>query len=249
LYKQFGSWYLAAASYNCGEGRVQKELKKSSYKNFWELSANKCIPGETRNYVPQMIAATIIARNPKKFGFGSVPYQPPLSPQNEPNIAVAQVVSPVPALTQPVRRAKPPKACLASTPGPQPRAAGISRQKSTMHAKAPHKTADRKVCDADRKPPGKQVPLTKPTPYVASLFGYPHSGPKKTEARKIKSIFSSSSRGYAKPKKPKPNPALLASKPKSTPPRLVQQKGGHKSKLSKSGTKAKLKPLLVSEAR
>ncbi|MFZ5452567.1 MAG: transglycosylase SLT domain-containing protein [Thermodesulfobacteriota bacterium] len=78
LYKQFGSWYLAAASYNCGEGRVQKELNKSNHKNFWELSANQCLPNETKNYVPQMIAATIIAKNPEKFGFKNVPYLPPL---------------------------------------------------------------------------------------------------------------------------------------------------------------------------
>ncbi|MGP8051493.1 MAG: transglycosylase SLT domain-containing protein [Desulfobaccales bacterium] len=76
LYKQFGSWYLAAASYNCGEGRVQRELDQSNHKNFWELSANMCLPTETKNYVPQMIAATIIAKNPEKFGFGKIPYQP-----------------------------------------------------------------------------------------------------------------------------------------------------------------------------
>ena len=74
LYKQFGSWYLAAASYNCGEGRVQRELSRSNHKNFWELSANMCLPTETKNYVPQMIAATIIAKNPDKFGFKNVPY-------------------------------------------------------------------------------------------------------------------------------------------------------------------------------
>ncbi|MGA8571740.1 MAG: transglycosylase SLT domain-containing protein [Desulfobaccales bacterium] len=78
LYKQFGSWYLAAASYNCGEGRVQRELDQSNHKNFWELSANQCLPTETKNYVPQMIAATIIAKNPEKFGFGKIPYQPPV---------------------------------------------------------------------------------------------------------------------------------------------------------------------------
>jgi membrane-bound lytic murein transglycosylase D len=78
LYKQFGSWYLAAASYNCGEGRVQRELDNSNHKNFWELSANQCLPGETKNYVPQMIAATLIAKNPEKFGFKGVPYLPPL---------------------------------------------------------------------------------------------------------------------------------------------------------------------------
>ena len=78
LYKQFGSWYLAAASYNCGEGRVQRELNQSNHKNFWELSANQCLPTETKNYVPQMIAATIIAKNPGKFGFKNVPYLPPM---------------------------------------------------------------------------------------------------------------------------------------------------------------------------
>jgi soluble lytic murein transglycosylase-like protein len=78
LYKQFGSWYLAAASYNCGEARVQRELNDSNHKNFWELSANQCLPTETKNYVPQMIAATIIAKNPKKFGFKNIAYLPPL---------------------------------------------------------------------------------------------------------------------------------------------------------------------------
>jgi hypothetical protein len=78
LYKQFGSWYLAAASYNCGENRVQREIDSSNHKNFWELSANQCLPNETKNYVPQMIAATIIAKNPEKFGFTHIPYMPPL---------------------------------------------------------------------------------------------------------------------------------------------------------------------------
>jgi soluble lytic murein transglycosylase-like protein len=78
LYKQFGSWYLAAASYNCGEGRVQREIQSSNHKNFWELSDNQRLPTETKNYVPQMIAATIIAKNPKKFGFTKIAYLPPL---------------------------------------------------------------------------------------------------------------------------------------------------------------------------
>ena len=79
LYKQFGSWYLAAASYNCGENRVQKEIDRNvDMKNFWELSNNYCLPNETKNYVPQMIAATIIAKNPEKYGFKNIPYQQPL---------------------------------------------------------------------------------------------------------------------------------------------------------------------------
>jgi membrane-bound lytic murein transglycosylase D len=78
LYKQFGSWYLAAASYNCGEGRVQRELNNSTHKSFWDLAGNQCLPNETKNYVPQMIAATLIAKNPEKFGFQGVPHLPPL---------------------------------------------------------------------------------------------------------------------------------------------------------------------------
>jgi membrane-bound lytic murein transglycosylase D len=78
LYKQFGSWYLAAASYNCGENRVQREIDGSNHKNFWDLSANQCLPKETKNYVPQMIAATIIAKNPGRFGFKNIPYEPRL---------------------------------------------------------------------------------------------------------------------------------------------------------------------------
>lgn len=80
LYKQFGSWYLAAASYNCGERRVQEELRKGNHCNFWELSAHKCLPKETKNYVPQMIAATIIAKNPERFGFKNLHYQERLTP-------------------------------------------------------------------------------------------------------------------------------------------------------------------------
>ncbi len=97
LYKQFGSWYLAAASYNCGEGRVQKELNKSTHKNFWELSDNQCLPNETKNYVPQMIAATIIAKNPEKFGLKGVPYLPALAVDkvqvNEPTSLKAAAVA------------------------------------------------------------------------------------------------------------------------------------------------------------
>ncbi|MFP3867427.1 MAG: transglycosylase SLT domain-containing protein [Desulfobacteraceae bacterium] len=79
LYKRFGSWYLAAASYNCGEGRVQREIDSNSHlKNFWDLSLDNCLPSETKNYVPQMIAATIIAKNPKQYGFNNICYLPPL---------------------------------------------------------------------------------------------------------------------------------------------------------------------------
>jgi membrane-bound lytic murein transglycosylase D len=69
LYEMFGDWYLATASYNAGEGRVKKAQKKGNGKDFFSLSETKSIPTETRNYVPKLIAAMIMAKNPEQFGF------------------------------------------------------------------------------------------------------------------------------------------------------------------------------------
>lgn len=69
LYKTFNDWYLALAAYNCGEGCVKSAIKKSKMENpnFWELQ--KFLPRETRNYVPNFIAISIIAMDPEKYGF------------------------------------------------------------------------------------------------------------------------------------------------------------------------------------
>jgi len=69
LYKTFNDWYLALAAYNCGEGCVKSAIRKSKMENpnFWELQ--KFLPRETRNYVPNFIAISIIAMDPEKYGF------------------------------------------------------------------------------------------------------------------------------------------------------------------------------------
>lgn len=69
LYTLFGDWHLAAASYNAGEGRVGKSLRGQPEKTFFALSAARRLPNETRNYVPKLIAAMIISKNPTRFGF------------------------------------------------------------------------------------------------------------------------------------------------------------------------------------
>ncbi|MFA4903339.1 MAG: transglycosylase SLT domain-containing protein [Desulfobaccales bacterium] len=256
LYKQFGSWYLAAASYNCGEGRVQKELTKSNYKNFWELSANKCIPGETRNYVPQMIAATIIARNPQKFGFGNVPYQSPLTPDTPSNLELAQAESPAETVTparstktvMPARSAKlaklhPPP----SEDDPQPHNVVLAKQKSTVPAKALNKKTNRRIYAVDKKTPDKHATKARSEPYVASLFGSPRAHAVKAQASKKGAPASGGSKAGLNRKNNKSSPALLAQKPKPKSIQLAKKKGSPKPKLSKS--KSKSKALLVSQAR
>ena len=79
LYRTFDDWHLALASYNGGPGRVQRAVKRSGLDDFWELSAStKHLPRETRDYVPMILAAAIIARNPEKYGF-DVPHAAPVT--------------------------------------------------------------------------------------------------------------------------------------------------------------------------
>lgn len=70
LYTMFGDWHLALASYNGGPGRVQRAVKRAGLTDFWDLSASsKHLPRETRDYVPMILAAAIIAKNPAQYGF------------------------------------------------------------------------------------------------------------------------------------------------------------------------------------
>ena len=68
LYNQFGDWYLAMAAYNSGPGTVQSAVKRTGYADFWELYRRNALPKETRNYVPIILAETIMAKNPGQYG-------------------------------------------------------------------------------------------------------------------------------------------------------------------------------------
>jgi len=79
LYDQFGDWHLALASYNGGPGRVQRSMKRSGKDDFWTISASsRYLPRETRNYVPLILAAIIVARNPVQYGLEVAPVAEPL---------------------------------------------------------------------------------------------------------------------------------------------------------------------------
>ena len=73
LYQEFGDWYLAMAAYNSGPLRVQRALEKTGADNFWALAEKRALPKETVNYVPNILALTIIVKNPAKYGFNVTP--------------------------------------------------------------------------------------------------------------------------------------------------------------------------------
>ncbi len=78
LYAQLGDWYLAMAAYDWGPGNVQKAVQRTGYADFWELYRRNALPQETKNYVPIIIAAAIMAKNPEQYGLQSVTPNPPL---------------------------------------------------------------------------------------------------------------------------------------------------------------------------
>jgi membrane-bound lytic murein transglycosylase D len=80
LYSQFGDWYLAMAAYDWGPGYVQRAVARTGYADFWQLYKRNALPAETKNYVPGILAAVIMAKNPKQYGLtGVVPDAPVVS--------------------------------------------------------------------------------------------------------------------------------------------------------------------------
>ena len=69
LHREFGSWYLVAASYNMGENGLRKQIQRYHTRDFWALSQIGALPKETVDYVPKILAAMMIAKSPSLYGF------------------------------------------------------------------------------------------------------------------------------------------------------------------------------------
>lgn len=77
LHEMFGHWFLAQAAYNAGEARVAQAIKRAKTTDFWALTQTRHLPNETKRFVPQILAAIVITREPARYGF-EVTAEPPL---------------------------------------------------------------------------------------------------------------------------------------------------------------------------
>ncbi|MGD0156893.1 MAG: transglycosylase SLT domain-containing protein [Terracidiphilus sp.] len=78
LYDQLGDWYLAMAAYDHGAGNMQRAVQRTGFADFWELYRRHELPKETQNYVPEILAAIIVANHPDQYGFNDVTLDPPV---------------------------------------------------------------------------------------------------------------------------------------------------------------------------
>ena len=78
LYTEFGDWYLAIAAYNCGPGAVESAVERTGYADFWELHRRRVLPNETANYVPIILAMTLMAKYPREYGLEGLTPEAPL---------------------------------------------------------------------------------------------------------------------------------------------------------------------------
>jgi len=77
LYGMFnGDWYLAAAGYNAGENKILRAINMYNTSDFWEISRGSYLKRETKEYVPKLLAAAIIAKDPARYGFSDIAYLP-----------------------------------------------------------------------------------------------------------------------------------------------------------------------------
>lgn len=78
LHAMFGDWYLAMAAYNAGEGKVIRAIERTGKRDFWEIARTRHLRTETKNFVPSILAVSIMSRDPERHGFTGLEKDPPL---------------------------------------------------------------------------------------------------------------------------------------------------------------------------
>ena len=73
----FGDWYLAMAAYNCGPLCVQRAVERTGYADYFQLTARRALPRETRNYIPIILALTFVGKNAQKYGLDEIAPEDP----------------------------------------------------------------------------------------------------------------------------------------------------------------------------
>ncbi len=76
LYNRYGDWYLAMAAYNCGPGVIDRGVERTGYADYWELRRRNVLPRDTANYVPVILAMTIMVKNAREYGLEGIEADP-----------------------------------------------------------------------------------------------------------------------------------------------------------------------------
>lgn len=79
LHAMFDDWWLAMAAYNAGPGRMRSAIRRLGTQDFWKISRSRHLRRETKHYVPKLLAAAVVAKQPERYGFEDVTYLPPLT--------------------------------------------------------------------------------------------------------------------------------------------------------------------------
>ena len=88
LYQMFGDWYLTMSAYNSGPMNVARAIERTGYADFWELQKRNALPKETKNYVPIILALTLIAKDPALYGIHVEPETPELADEVKPGRSI-----------------------------------------------------------------------------------------------------------------------------------------------------------------
>jgi membrane-bound lytic murein transglycosylase D len=170
LYAMFGSWELAKAAYNAGEMKVLRAMTVIGSRDFWELTRGQILRDETKNFVPAIQAATLIGREPERYGFAASQSGP-----------LAYEVAPVPQSVQLARvavlagvslgtlRDLNPELWMKQTPPGGTYLLKFPVGTSQRFAEARHHDRDRKLAAGGRETTKPEVHVVKPRETMGSI--------------------------------------------------------------------------------